>query len=162
MKGKMKIHGFDRLTTKWLLAVVIVVSLSVVLLLCGQSGLPAAAWAQPQPPENGQILVIPIQLDRSSYGLAMVDTVGQTLWVYQLNSTGPVYNRLQLLAARSWRYDRLLQQYNTADPKPQQVKMLLEGFAARLEEPERQNRQDLNQPVFQTPEPNSSESDGNR
>jgi len=171
MKGRMKIHGFGRLTTKWLLAIVIVVSLSVVLLLCGQSGLPAAARAQPQPPENGlaslyggrsgQILVIPIQLDRSSYGLAMVDTVGQTLWVYQLNNTGPVYNRLQLLAARSWRYDRLLQQYNTADPKPQQVKMLLEGFAAR-EEPESQNKQDLNQPVFQTAEPNSSESNGNR
>jgi hypothetical protein len=154
MKSKMKI--------RWLLPVVIVVGLPVVLLLCGQWGLPAAAKAQPQPAENGQILVIPIQLERGNYGLAMVDTAGQTLWVYQLNSTGPGYNRLQLLAARSWRYDRLLQQYNVADPKPQQVKMLLEGFANRLEKPESQNQRDLNQPVFQTPESNSSESDENR
>jgi hypothetical protein len=140
MKSKMKI--------RWLLPVVIVVGLPVVLLLCGQWGLPAAAKAQPQPAENGQILVIPIQLERGNYGLAMVDTAGQTLWVYQLNSTGPGYN--------------LLQQYNVADPKPQQVKMLLEGFANRLEKPESQNQRDLNQPVFQTPESNSSESDENR
>ncbi len=153
MKSRMKIQ--------WLLPVVIVVSLSVVLFMYGQSGLPAAR-AQPQLAENGQILVIPIQLERGNFGLAMVDTANQTLWVYQLNSTGPGYNRLQLLAARSWRYDRLLQQYNTADPKPQQVKMLLEGFAAQLEKPESQGQQDLNQPVFQTPESNSSESDGNQ
>jgi hypothetical protein len=164
MQSKMK--------TRWLLPAVIVVSLSVVLLMYSQLGLPAAARAQPQLPENvlaslgggqsGQILVIPIQLERGNFGLAMVDTANQTLWVYQLNSTGPGYNRLQLLAARSWRYDRLLQQYNTADPKPQQVKMLLEGFAAQLEKPESQSQQDLNQPVFQTPESNSSESDGNK
>jgi hypothetical protein len=152
MKGRMKIQ--------WLLPVVIVVSLLVVLLLCGQSGLPAAVRAQPQSPENGQILVIPIQLERNSYGLAMVDTVSRTLWIYQLNSTGPAHTRLQLLAARSWQYDRQLQQYNTADPKPQQVKMLLEGFANQLEEPESQR--DLNQPVFRTLEPNSSESEVNR
>jgi hypothetical protein len=154
MKGGMK--------TRWLLPAVIIVGLSVVLLLCGQWGLPAAAKAQPQPAENGQILVIPIQLERGNFGLAMVDTANQTLWVYQLNSTGPGYNRLQLLAARSWRYDRLLKQYNTADPKPQQVKMLLEGFATQLEKPEGQGQQDLNQPVLQTPESNSSESDGNQ
>ena len=149
MKSRMKIQ--------WLLPAVIVVSLSVVLLLCGQSGLSAVAGVPSQPVENWQILVIPVQLERNAYGLAMVDIVNQTLWVYQLSNTGPVYNRLQLLAARSWRYDRLLQQYNTADPKPQQVKMLLEGFAARLEEPESQNQQDLNQPVLQTPEPNHPE-----
>ena len=85
--------------------------------------------------ENG-ILVIPVQLERDSYGLAMVDTVGQTLWIYEINKHGPSHNRLKLLAARSWRYDRLLKQYNTAEPKPEQVKLLLEGLGEALKEPE--------------------------
>jgi hypothetical protein len=154
MKGRMKIQ--------WLLPAAVVVGLSVVLLLCGQSSSPAAARAQSQIPADGQILIVPIQLERNSYGLAMVDTVNQTLWVYQLNIRGPAYNRLQLWAARSWQYDRLLQQYNTAEPKPQHVKILLEGFAGRLEEPESPERQDSNEYILQTPEPNSFESDSNQ
>ena len=87
---------------------------------------PAIAEAELQTGNNSEILVVPIQIERDKYGLAMVDTVGQTLWIYELNSTGPAHNRLRLLAARSWQYDRLLKQYNTAEPKPEQVRMLLE------------------------------------
>jgi len=154
MKGRMKIQ--------WLLPVAVVVGLSVVLLLRGQSGSPAAARAQSPIPADGQILIVPIQLERNIYGLAMVDTVNQTLWVYQLNNRGPTYNRLHLWAARSWRYDRLLQQYNTAEPKPQHVKILLEGFAGRLEEPESPEQQDSNEYILRTPKPNSFESDSNQ
>ncbi|GAI28357.1 unnamed protein product, partial [marine sediment metagenome] len=66
MKGRIKIQ--------WLLPAAVVVGLSVVLLLCGQWGSPASAVAQSQTPADGQILVVPIQLERNSYGLAMVDT----------------------------------------------------------------------------------------
>jgi hypothetical protein len=152
----------DRIKIQWLLPAAVVVGLSVLLLLCGQWGSPAAAVAQLQTPTDEQILVVPIQLERNSYGLAMVDTVNQTLWVYELNNRGPAYSRLQLLAARSWQYDRLLQQYNTAEPKPQHVKMLLEGFASQLVGPEDQNQQDSNEYILQTPEPNTSESDRNQ
>jgi len=31
-----------------------------------------------------------------------------------------------LLAARSWKYDRLLEEYNASEPRPKQVKLLLE------------------------------------
>lgn len=154
MKGGIKIQ--------WLLPVAVIIGLSVVLLLCGQSSSPAAAWAQSPVPADGRILVVPIQFERNIYGLAMVDMVNQTLWVYQLNNRGPAYNRLQLWAARSWQYDRLLQQYNAAEPKPQQVKMLLEGFAGQLEEPESPGRQDSNEYILQAPEPNSSESGSNQ
>jgi hypothetical protein len=64
----------------------------------------------------------------------MVDTVGQTLWIYELNSRGPAYNRLKLFAARSWQYDRRLKQYNTAEPKPEQVRMLLEDLGEQSKE----------------------------
>jgi hypothetical protein len=68
--------------------------------------------------EDG-IMVIPVQISRGNYGLAMVDTTEQTLWIYEINNRGPAYNRLRLLAVWSWRYDRLLQQYNTAEPNKQ-------------------------------------------
>ena len=83
--------------------------------------------------ESG-ILVVPVQIERDSYGIAMIDTVGQNLWIYEINSRGPAHSRLKLLAARSWRYDKLLQQYNTAEPKPEQVKSLLENLQQTLKE----------------------------
>jgi hypothetical protein len=87
---------------------------------------PDASRGGGQPVSNSEIMVVPIQIERDRYGIAMVDMVNQTLWIYEINSMGPPYNRLKLLAARSWQYDRLLKQYNTAEPKPEQVKMLLE------------------------------------
>ncbi|MHC4155004.1 MAG: hypothetical protein ACYST6_08805 [Planctomycetota bacterium] len=86
-----------------------------------------SAKAQPPDDKNDRILVIPIQIARDSYGLAMVDTVAQTLWIYEINSRGPAHKRLTLLAARSWQYDRRLERYNTAEPTPEQVKGLLDN-----------------------------------
>jgi len=106
----------------------VVLGVLCLLFIGSKLGSPANAQAELQTSDDGQILVVPIQLERDSYGLAMVDTVGQTLWIYELNSRGPAHNRLKLLAARSWRYDKLLQQYNTAEPKPEQVKILLEDL----------------------------------
>lgn len=102
-------------------------------------------------PEN-QVMVIPIQLERDLYGIAMVDTVGQTLWIYQINSRGTAYNRLKLLAARSWKYDKLLEQYNTAEPKPEQVRALLRN----LGQPITEQSEEPNKPVLKETDSNSS------
>jgi hypothetical protein len=58
----------------------------------------------------------------------MVDLERQTIWIYRLSSRGPLYGRLKLVAARSWRYDRLLEEYNAEDPSPEQVREMLESF----------------------------------
>jgi hypothetical protein len=84
----------------------------------------------------------------------MVDTVGQTLWIYELNSRGPAHNRLRLLAARSWRYDRLLQQYNTAEPKPEQIRMLLENLGQLQKQPSKGKLQDSDINILEMAEPN--------
>ncbi len=42
---------------------------------------------------------------------------------------------MKLLAARSWRYDRQLEQYNTAEPKPEQIKALLEKLGQQQIKP---------------------------
>lgn len=119
---------------RWLLPAFIVVVVLCLFFAANRLGSPANAQADLQTGREGQILVIPVQLERDSYGLVMVDTVAQTMWVYKLNSRGPAHKRLELLAARSWQYDRLLQQYNTAEPKPQQVKKLLEEFGQQQEQ----------------------------
>jgi hypothetical protein len=111
---------------RWLLLTFIVLGVLVLFFIGGKLGSPASAKAELQTDNNSEILVVPIQIERDKYGLAMVDKASQTLWIYELNSMGPAHNRLRLLAARSWQYDRLLKQYNTAEPKPEQVRMLLE------------------------------------
>jgi hypothetical protein len=57
--------------------------------------------------------------------MVMVDTINQTLWVYEFAARGPAHSQLKLWAARSWRYDRKLGQYNTAAPKPEQIKQIV-------------------------------------
>jgi hypothetical protein len=104
----------------------VVLGVLALFFIGSKLGPPASAKAEPIMGSDGKILVVPIQIERDKYGLAMVDTVSQTLWIYEINSMGPPHNRLRLLAARSWQYDRLLKQYNTAEPKPEQVRMLLE------------------------------------
>lgn len=119
----------SRIEKKLVLPAFIILGVLALFLTGSKLGSPANAQAEPQADNNSEIMVVPIQIERDMYGLAMVDTVGQTLWIYELNGTGPAHSRLKLLAARSWQYDRQLKQYNTAEPKPEQVKMLLEEEA---------------------------------
>ena len=141
----------SRTEKRWLLPALIVVGVLCIFFIGGKSGSPTNAQADLQAVTEGRILVIPVQIGRDSYGLAMVDTVGETLWIYELSSRGPTHKRLELLAARSWRYDRLLQQYNTTEPKPEQVRILLENLG-QLQKKQRDS--DIN--ILEAVEPNST------
>ena len=112
----------------WLLPVVVVSVVLCLIFTWRRSDSSLDVQAQSSGTIEGNIRVVPIQISRDSYGLAMVDTMGQTLWIYELNSSGPAHSRLKLVAARSWLYDKRLKQYNTAEPKPEQVKLMLESL----------------------------------
>ncbi len=140
------------ITKQWALPVFIGLALATVFFAGTKFNSPTPLHAQYQPNPDNNILVVPIQFERDSYGIAMVDTAGQTIWIYQLSERGPAYSRLKLLAARSWRYDKLLEQYNTAEPKPEQVKALLRNLGQPLTEPVESNK-----PVLKEIEPNKSE-----
>ena len=140
---KIMISGAER---GWLLPAFIILVVLCLFLIGNKLGSPANAQIEPQVSTSGGILAIPVQIGHDSYGLAMVDTVGQTLWIYKLNDGEPADSRLELVAARSWRYDRLLQNYNTAEPKPEQVKMLLRNLG--------QKQQDLDIDILEMAEPN--------
>jgi hypothetical protein len=84
------------------------------------------SWAATEGESVQPVLVVPVQLGRDSYGVAMVDTKKESIWVYEISTRGPAHTRLKLLAARSWHYDRMLEEYNSAEPQPQQVKDIIE------------------------------------
>ena len=145
---------------RWLLPALIVPGVLIVLFIGSKLDPPATAQAELQTGTDNGILVIPVQIGRESYGLAMVDTVGQTLWIYELNSRGPAHSRLNLLAARSWRYDRLLEQYNTAEPKPEQVKMLLENLGQMQKTPKKEVQEVPDMDILEIAEPEGRDSGG--
>ncbi|MGA1979263.1 MAG: hypothetical protein ABSG99_01680 [Sedimentisphaerales bacterium] len=141
---------------RWLLSTFIILGVLALFFIGSKLGSPASAQAELQANSNGEILVVPLQLERDKYGLAMVDMVNQTLWIYEINSMGPAHNRLRLLAARSWQYDRLLKQYNTSEPKPEQVRMLLEeeGLGKQPKEQVKEKQRDLDVNTVEANEPN--------
>ena len=154
---KIMISGTER---RWLLPALIVLGALCLFFIGSKLSSSATAQAELQTGTDSGILVIPVQIERDSYGLAMVDTVGQTLWIYELNSRGPAHSRLKLLAARSWRYDKLLQQYNTAEPKPEQVKMLLENLGQLQKTPKKEKQQNLDMDILEMAEPDSRDFGG--
>ena len=134
---------------RWFLPIFIVIGVSCVFFMSGRFGQPVSAEEELYSAVKNGIVVVPIQIARDSYGIAMVDKDAETMWIYELNSRGPAHSRLRLLAARSWRYDTLLQEFNTAEPTPEQIKALLEG---RLQGNEKQQGEN----ILEIAEPNGS------
>lgn len=123
---------------------------------------PAGAEAELQSGGVSDIVVVPVQIERDSYGVVLVDKVGQTMCVYELNKRGPAYDRLKLLAVRSWKYDRLLEQYNTANPSPQQVKKILEELAKQQTGRNKQIQESADKDISNRVEPDGSDSGGSK
>ena len=90
-----------------------------------------AAQAQPSGGAAGAgLLMVAGQLTRDSYGLYLVDAENGTINVYQWM---PESRKLQLLAGRSFLFDRQLDEYNT-EPSPRAIKEMVEK-ARRLGSP---------------------------
>jgi len=63
------------------------------------------------------------QLTKGTYGVYLVDTDSMTLWVYEyLQQKGC----LRLAGARTWRYDRYLENHNVCDLPPDVVEKMVE------------------------------------
>lgn len=63
------------------------------------------------------------QLSKTTYGVYMVDLDAMTTWVYEYL---PQKGCLRLAAARTWRYDRYLENYNICDLPPEVVEQMIE------------------------------------
>jgi hypothetical protein len=87
---------------------------------------PAFGQLQPTIGGGGGVFVMPAQLSRDVFGCYLLDIDAQTLCVYRYDP-GP--SLLKLAAARSYRYDRKLGNFNVSSPTPAEVKDLLDQEA---------------------------------
>src|SRR4051794_11108898 len=75
---------------------------------------------------GGGVFVMPAQFSKDTYGCYLLDVDAQTLAVYRYE---PLEKQLRLAAARNFRWDRKLANFNTALPSPLEVKEMLEKEA---------------------------------
>jgi hypothetical protein len=90
---------------------------------------PVFGDSQPTVSGGGGLFVMPGQIGANSWGCYLMDTDHQTLSVYQYSSSEPL---LKLVAARSFRYDRLLGDYNTK-PSPSEIRELSEQTGQKVQ-----------------------------
>jgi hypothetical protein len=83
-----------------------------------------AAQQQPAPIAGGAgLFLMPAQFSENVWGCYIMDVDQQTLCAYTVSGSPP---QLKLVAARDFRFDRRLKNYNTQHPSPQEVKELVE------------------------------------
>jgi hypothetical protein len=84
-----------------------------------------AAFGQGQLPIGGGagLFIVPAQFSTSTYGCYILDVDQQTVCAYQFT---PTDKTLRLVAARSFRNDRKLHNFNSPSPSPEEVGELLE------------------------------------
>jgi len=98
------------------------------VLLARDSGQPlllpsALAQAQPAGVAGGAgLFLMPAQFSSNLWGCYIMDVDKQTLCAYTVSGSPP---QLRLVAAREFRWDRGLKNYNTPNPTPQEVQDLI-------------------------------------
>ncbi len=111
-------------TVHWVIALLLAAIAAGLWLRPGRPVLPAA-WAQAQPLAGARgVYAFPGQLDSSRYGLFMLDVDQGTIWCYEFVDVGGT-RKLRLTAARTWIYDRYLQDFNCAPPDFRMVQQLV-------------------------------------
>lgn len=110
-----------RQTASWIIAVALSV-IATAAVLRPDIGLAQSAHAQ-SAAAGRPIYAFTGQLDRATSGLFMIDSDAGTVWVYEI---APANRKLKLVAARSFIYDRYLENFNPSEPTPRQVEALLE------------------------------------
>lgn len=78
-------------------------------------------------PDGRGVQVYPVEVNNDTIAIVMMDPVQQNLWVYRYSVRGGSHGKLYLEAARSYKYDRLLESYNTS-PQPDYIRQILERF----------------------------------
>jgi hypothetical protein len=67
------------------------------------------------------VFIVPAQFSETSYGCYIMDVDAQTVCAYQYYG-----KQLRLVAARNFRWDRRLHQFNSENPTPDDVRRMIE------------------------------------
>ena len=107
----------------WVIAVSLAVIAFQLTTRWGTISLPSVL-AQPSTGAGaGGVFAFSGQLTKGSYGIFLVDVDAGTIWTYEYVAAKRC---LRLAAARSWRYDRYLEDYNTCDLPPKVVEQMVD------------------------------------
>jgi len=120
---------------QWLIAILLAVIATALWVRPGGERLPAALAQVPPAAGARGVYAFTGQIDPGRVGLFMLDVDQGTIWCYELQEAGGT-RRLRLVAARTWIYDRYLQDFNCAPPDFRAVQQLVaEQRAAAAREP---------------------------
>jgi len=107
----------------WIIAVCLVV-LTVRAILPAGGSIDPAAFAQTVSSGGARgVFAFSGEIGKGVSGVWMVDTDTNTIWAYEYQAQKGC---LRLAAARSWRYDRYLENYNGCDLPPDAVERMIE------------------------------------
>ena len=119
-------------TVLWIIALLLAV-IAVTLWIRPVDALLPTALAQNQPLAGARgVYAFTGQLDADRYGLFMLDIDQGTIWCYELDTVGGA-RKLRLVAARTWIYDRYLQDFNCAAPDFRMVQELVAEQRSQVE-----------------------------
>jgi hypothetical protein len=109
----------------WIIALLLAVIATGLWLRPAGLTLPNAAFGQ-QPPLAGArgVFAFTGPIERDQYGLFMLDVDQGTIWCYAFENVAGT-SKLRLVAARTWVYDRYLQDFNCAAPDFRTVQKLV-------------------------------------
>jgi len=108
----------------WVIALALVVIAVVLVVRPARDPLAGLAFGQTSASTGARgVFAFSGQLSKTTYGLYVVDTDSMTIWAYEYL---PQKGCLRLAAARTWRYDRYLENYNICDLPPEAVEQMIE------------------------------------
>lgn len=108
----------------WVIAIALTVIATTLVVRDGGISLGSAAFAQPVTSGGARgVFAFSGQLSAGTYGVYMVDVDAMTMWVYEYL---PKKGCVRLAAARTWRYDRYLENHNVCDLPPDVVEQMVE------------------------------------
>jgi hypothetical protein len=117
-------------TVWWIIAILLAIIATAMLTRTNTTFMPKAYGDSPMMGGRG-IFAFTGQIDRDRYGLFMMDVDNSTVWAYEYL---PGTRRLRLAFARSFTFDRYLEEYgNDDDTQPQMVKSMLEAQRQKKE-----------------------------
>jgi len=106
------------------IAVALVVIATALVIRPQNIPLDSAAYAQlPTSAGARGVFAFSGQLSKGTFGVYVVDTDAMTIWAYEYLSQKGC---LRLAGARTWRYDRYLENHNVCDLPPDVVEKMVE------------------------------------
>ncbi len=108
----------------WVIAAALVVIATTLVTRPGGVDMASPAFGQAVNSGGARgIFAFSGQLSSNTYGVYMIDVDAMTIWTYEYL---PGKSCLRLAGARTWRYDRYLENHNVCDLPPEAVEQMIE------------------------------------